>query len=791
VSLSPQQEWREVGSGDGPTSAYAPIVHLLIRISGVVQGVGFRPFVYNLARRHGLGGTILNDSRGVKVHVQGQREAVAAFVSAIRDEAPAASRVDEVHVTELAPERFADFRILASERAADAFTHVSPDLALCSDCRHELEDARDRRHDYPFINCTNCGPRFSLIRALPYDRPQTTMRDFVLCDACRAEYENPADRRFHAQPVACPDCGPTLRFLLFSDGKWREGSGEDDALAEAAAVLRSKGILLVQGIGGFHLACDARDEEAVTELRRRKKRDEKPFAVMFPCVESLRESCRASETELRFLTSPRAPILLLKRREHAPLAEAVAPQNPQVGALLPYSPLHVLLLERFAAPLVMTSANLSDEPIAYVAEDALARMAGIAHAALLHNRAIHMFADDSVVKTIGGVARVWRRSRGYAPESVHVPEPFRRQTLAFGPQMKNTFCLGRQNFALLSQHLGDLDSEHAVLSEQVALDHFLRLFDARIERAACDLHPDYTTTRLAEEWCAPRGIPLIRVQHHHAHLAACLAENGRTQRAIGLTLDGTGYGSDGAIWGGEVLVGDARSFQRAAHLQETFLPGGELAARQPWRMALAWLFETFSDAALSLPIPLVRQLRTEPGEDALHALLNESLRARVFPHTTSMGRLFDAVAALIFFGTRKQHEGQAAMLLEGMISAGAPEPYPFEVRFTAEGGLISPLPMIRALIADLKKGESSAAMSRRFHDGLAEALTRACNSVREMTGLGLVALSGGCFQNAFLHVSLEERLRAAHFDVISHHHVPPNDGGVSLGQAVIANAQEA
>jgi len=791
VSLLSKSERSEVRSGDGPASVYAPLVHLLIRISGVVQGVGFRPFIYNLAKRHGLSGTVLNDSRGVEIHVQGQRQVLAAFVDSIRDEAPAASRVDEVTMAELPPESFAEFRILASERASDAFTHVSPDLALCSDCRRELEDARDRRRDYPFINCTNCGPRFSIIRALPYDRPQTTMRDFALCDACRAEYENPADRRFHAQPVACPDCGPALRFLLSAGGKWMERSGGDHALAEAAVVLRNKGILLVQGIGGFHLACDARNEETVTELRRRKKRDEKPFAVMFPGVESLRESCHASETELRFLVSPRAPILLLKRRDDAPLAEAVAPQNPQVGALLPYSPLHVLLLERFGGPLVMTSANLSDEPIAYVAEDALARMAGIAEAALIHDRAIHMFADDSVVKMVGAAARVWRRSRGYVPESVHVPEPFHRQTLAFGPQMKNTFCLGRQNFALLSQHLGDLDSEHAVRAQQAALDHFLRLFDATIERAACDLHPDYTTTRLAEEWCAPRGIPLIRVQHHHAHLTACLAENGRTERAIGLTLDGTGYGSDGAIWGGELLVGDARSFQRVAHLQETFMPGGELAAKQPWRMALAWLNEAFGEEALSFDIPLMHALHAEPGDEALQTLLSESLRTRVFPRTTSMGRLFDAVAALVFFGTRNQHEGQAAMLLEGMISAGSMEPYPFEVRFTAEGGLISPLPMIRALITNLKKGESSAAMSRRFHDGLAEALTRACIAVRERTGLNLVALTGGCFQNAFLHVSLEERLRAARFDVISHHHVPSNDGGVSLGQAVIANAQEA
>jgi hydrogenase maturation protein HypF len=784
------REQHRVGSGNGPTSVYDPVVHRLLRVSGVVQGVGFRPFIYNLARRHGLAGTVLNNSRGVEIHVEGRRVSVNAFVQAIRDEAPAAARVDEVQISELVPQGLGDFRIVSSEITADAFTHVSPDLALCRDCRRELDDVRDRRHDYPFINCTNCGPRFSIIRALPYDRPQTTMRDFAMCEVCREEYENPADRRFHAQPVACPDCGPTLRFLLRSSGTWREISAGADTLNQAAGLLRQEEILLVQGIGGFHLACDACDEKTVAELRRRKKRDEKPFAVMFPDEKTLRQSCSVSEAELRFLTSPRAPILLLKRREDSPLAEAVAPRNPQVGAMLPYSPLHVLLLQRFGGPLVMTSANLSDEPIAYRNDDALERMAGIADGALVHDRAIHMFADDSVVKMISGAARVWRRSRGYVPESVYVRKPFRRQTLAFGPQMKNTFCLGRQNFALMSQHLGDLDSEHAMTAQKVALDHFLRLFDAKIELAACDLHPDYITTRLAEEYCAQRGMPLVRVQHHHAHLAACLAENGRAERAIGLMLDGTGYGSDDTIWGGEVLVGDARSFERAAHVQETFMPGGELAAKQPWRMALAWLHEAFGAEALAQPVALLNELRTELGDEALAVLLNESLRARVFPRTTSMGRLFDAVAALIFFGTRRQHEGQAAMLLEGMIASGPVEPYPFDVRFTAEGGVISPVPMIRALVVDLEQGESSALMSRRFHEGLVDALTRTCLALRDSTGLKLVALSGGCFQNAFLQAGLEERLRAERFEVITHRHVPPNDGGVSLGQAVVANAQE-
>jgi hydrogenase maturation protein HypF len=790
VSFSLGQESFKVRSGDGPTSVYAPLVHLLIRISGVVQGVGFRPFIYNLAQRHGLLGSVLNNNRGVEVHVQGKRDAITAFLAALPDEAPTASRIDEVHFTELAPENFSDFRIHVSETTTGAFTHVSPDLALCSDCRRELEDLQDRRYDYPFINCTNCGPRFSIIEALPYDRPQTTMRDFTLCDACRAEYENPGDRRFHAQPVACAECGPTLRYLISAEGKWTAQPQSNDVITAAVSALCEKKILLVQGIGGFHLACDACNEAAIIELRRRKKRDEKPFAVMFPDVKSLRRSCVVTDAELRFLTSPRAPILLLKRLPDSPLAEAVAPQNPYVGAMLPYSPLHVLLLNKFAAPLVMTSANLADEPIAYRNDDALKRMAGVADGALLHDRAIHMFADDSVVKIIGGGARVWRRSRGYVPESVHVPVPFAQQTLAFGPQMKNTFCLGRQSFALLSQHLGDLDSEHAVAAQQAALEHFLKLYDARIELAACDLHPDYATTRLAEKWSASHGIHLIRVQHHHAHLAACLAENGRTDKIIGLALDGTGYGTDGAVWGGEVLVGDIQSFVRVAHLQETFMPGGELAAKQPWRMALAWLYEAYGKNLFSQTIPAVSAMCEYVGENNLRTLLHESLRAKTFPRTTSLGRLFDAAAALIFFGTRPQHEGQAAMQLEGMISDEEKEPYPFEIRSTQEGYDISPLPMIRALAEDIAIGAEPGVMSRKFHDGLVKALAQVCGRIRDRENLSVVALSGGCFQNAYLQTRLENRLREEKFDVLTHRQVPPNDGGVSLGQAVIANAQE-
>jgi hydrogenase maturation protein HypF len=766
------------------------IQHLQVHVSGVVQGVGFRPFIYRLAHKFKLLGTVHNNSQGVLIHIEGSPERVRLFLDSIAREAPAAAHVDRLTKTELPPANFLDFRILQSEVLQDAFTQVSPDLALCADCRRELEDAGDRRFDYPFINCTNCGPRFTIIQDVPYDRPLTTMSRFEMCEACRTEYENPADRRFHAQPVACPDCGPKLQFLTNKRGRWQEAADEKDALVKAVEALKSRQVVLIQGIGGFHLACDACDDKLVEEMRRRKHRDEKPFALMFPSVESLREHCEFSEAELSFLLSPTAPILLLRKRAGSSVGDSVAPENPYLGALLPYSPLHVLLLSRFGGPLVMTSANLSDEPICYEVADALHRMRGIADAALLHDRAIHIFADDSVMKVVGERARLWRRARGYVPHAVHVPEPFRRPTLAFGPQLKNTFCLGKQDFALLSQHIGDMDSDLTVKAQEKALAHFLHIFNAEIELAACDLHPDYATTRLATAWCEEKNIPLVRVQHHHAHLASCLAENETTERAIGLCLDGTGYGTDRTIWGGEVLVGNFHSFERVAHLQTVPLLGGERAAQEPWRMALAWLYETFGQDIYDLPLKFIRELLSERRESDLATLLNPELRGRVFPLTSSLGRLFDAVAAILFFGVRRQYEGQAAMLLEGRISAAPELPYPMNIEKNDDGWVLSPLPMFRALVSDVQNGVSEAVISRRFHEAVVSGFIRVCEFLRESHSIETAALSGGCFQNTFLLSAFEGRLFEKGFHVLSHHQVPANDGGVALGQAVVANAQE-
>lgn len=765
------------------------IEHIAIRVSGTVQGVGFRPFIHNLAGQHRLAGVVLNNNCGVLIHAQGPPNHLQVFLEAVRHAAPTAAHVEGMEITPLPIADYVGFHILPSEIESDGFTLIPPDLALCSDCRRELDDHRNHRFAYPFINCIQCGPRFTIVRGLPYDRPQTTMSVFAMCPECRQEYEDPIDRRYHTQPVCCRRCGPELRLFAATPQGWVQKEHGEAVIAHVVQALKDRKIALIQGIGGFHLACDACDEELVLQLRRRKQRDEKPFAVMFPSERHVREDCEVTEAELDLLRSPRAPIVLLRRRAGSSVASAVAPENPFVGSMLPYSPLHLLLLREFDRPVVMTSANLTDEPIAYRLDDALARLRRVADVALTHNREIHIFADDSVVRVIGGSTRIWRRSRGYVPQPVKVPERFHVHTLAFGPQLKNTFCLGRENVAVLSQHLGDMDTEQAIEAQHVALEHFLHLFDARVELGACDLHPDYTTTRIAQEWCNERGIPLVHVQHHHAHLAACLAENGEMGPAIGLCLDGTGYGTDGTIWGGEVLVGDACDFSRAAHLQEVPLLGGEQAVREPWRMALAWLHGVFGERLFNLSLGFAQTVRTEIGEDAMRVLLNPGLIVRAFPSTSSLGRLFDAVAALLFFGVHSQYEGQAAMQLEWQMSASPEKPYPFDICQSDDHFVLSPEPMFHALVDDLGKGVPTEIVSRRFHEGIVEGFARMCEMVGESVGIRTVALSGGCFQNVFLESVLTEKLLARGYRVLTHHHVPTNDGGVALGQAFVANAQ--
>lgn len=773
----------------GAASFFAQTQHLLIHVYGTVQGVGFRPFVHRLATSLELRGTVHNDASGVTIHVEGDERSLRRFIHALGEESPPASRIARVQTESLPPAHFQTFDIISSEGGTVVGTQVSPDLALCDDCRRELLDSSDRRYCYPFINCTNCGPRFTIIRSLPYDRPLTTMDGFEMCPSCRAEYEDPSDRRFHAQPVACPACGPKLSFLFNVNGRWRQ-TESTDILHEAAERLRRRQILLVQGIGGFHLAVDARHDEAVQMLRRRKRRDQKPFAVMFPSLSMLDKSCDISKTERELLTSPRAPIVLLRKSPSCVVADSVAPGNSCLGCLLPYSPLHVLLLNAIGAPLVMTSANSSDEPMVYKVEDALEQMNRIADAALLHNREIYTFADDSVVKVVTNVPRLWRRARGYVPEPLQVPMLSDKAVLAFGADLKNTFCIARNSSAVLSQHLGDMETERGADEQRRNLQHFLDLYAIKIERVACDLHPDYTTTRLAEEWSARHGLKLLRIQHHHAHMAACMAEHGVSEKIIGICLDGTGYGTDGTIWGGEVLTGDFHGFERHAHVENIPMIGGELAARQPWRMALAWLQRCFDEKLFELPLSLMKELMQRYSKETLLTLMHPSLMTSVYAQTSSAGRLFDAVSAILGFGMREQYEGQAAMELEWLLQEDESGGYAFDIRREHGCYLLSPLPMFQELVKDICAGVPDGAISYRFHEGLAQALCEVCARIGAEQSLTTVALSGGCFQNGFLLSRCERRLTGAGFRVLNHRDLPTNDGGIALGQACIAAAQE-
>jgi hydrogenase maturation protein HypF len=702
-------------------------------VTGVVQGVGFRPFVHGLAARHGLGGFVLNDGRGVTIEAEGDGDALDAFVAALREDAPPLARVDAIAATALEPRDERGFWIVASRRGASAAL-VPADAATCDACLRELFDPRDRRYRYPFVNCTECGPRFTIVRGVPYDRPNTTMAAFEMCEDCRREYEDPADRRFHAEPIACPACGPRLSV----------------SLEEAVGLLRSGAVVAVKGLGGWHLACDARSEEAVARLRARKHREQKPFAVMTSDSGSLVELDAEGE---RLLRAPERPIVLLRRRPDAPVADSVAPGNPWLGVMLPYTPLHHLLLHDFGAALVMTSGNRSDEPIAVEDEDAARRLGDIADAFLGHDRPIHRRCEDSVVRT----GFPMRRSRGFAPSGLPLPVEARRPIVAVGAELKSTFCVARGSQAFLSPHLGDLDSEPAYRAFRTDLRLYLDMLGTEPAAVACDMHPDYLSTR----WASEQELPLVEVQHHHAHAAACLAEHGEPGPALALVFDGTGYGTDGSLWGGELLHCDLGSFERLAHLEPVPLPGGEAAIREPWRSAGAYL----ERAGRPVPFegwPLVRQ----------------SLAVNA-PLSSGMGRLFDAVSALLGLRERVTYEGQAAIELEWLADGSEAEPYGCRV----QGGGIRGSDLVAAVYDDLAAGRPRPEIAAAFHEGVAAAAATACE---QAGGPATVALSGGSFQNLRLLRSVRRRLERLGFRVLSHRLVPPNDGGISYGQAAVA-----
>jgi hydrogenase maturation protein HypF len=751
---------------------------LRLHVTGVVQGVGFRPFVYTLAHQLGLSGLVGNDSSGVFIEVEGLIDTLEDFRQKLLENAPPLARIDTVTIEKIPTAGNSGFSIMTSAAQPGKHTLISPDLAICEDCLRELFDPRDRRYRYPFINCTNCGPRFTIIRDIPYDRPQTTMAGFSMCPACRAEYDDPTDRRFHAQPIACSKCGPQIA-LQMRDGTRVTG---DTAMQAARDALRAGRIVAVKGLGGFHLACDATSSAAVNQLRQRKGRGAKPFAVMMRDLTTVSAFAQIDDGAAELIASHERPIVLLPKRMSSQLAEEVAPGNPDLGVMLPYTPLHYLLIDD--RPLVMTSGNRSEEPIITDNDAALTGLAAIADMFLLHDRDIHAPCDDSVLRVFDGAEFPIRRSRGYAPYPVRLPFEL-PPVLAIGGELKNTFCLTHGDHAFMSQHIGDMENLETIEAFRRAVTHMAALFRIQPDLVACDLHPAYFSSRLAAEYAQQWNLPLKTVQHHHAHIAAVMAEHklDGSQPVIGVSFDGTGYGTDGAIWGGEFLVADYGGFHRAAHLAYVPLPGGDAAIRHPYRLALAHLWAAGLDWDDALPpvavcSPEERRILQRQLETGLNTV-----------PTSSMGRLFDAVAALIGLCQTISYEAQAAIELQAATEDSIDNGYAFDIRAEETGTLlIEPAPVLRAIIEDWHKGTGAGIIAARFHVAVAAAILEVCRRLRDQHDLNTVALSGGVFQNTRLLALTQQRLRAQDFDVRIHHQVPANDGGLALGQAAIAGA---
>lgn len=749
---------------------------LRIQVSGIVQGVGFRPFVYNLAQRLELRGWVRNTSSGVEMEVDGDGAALHALVESLQHEAPPLARVERIDVADRAPNGFTHFEIRQSEVSA-GFQPISPDIATCLECLRELFDPTDRHYRYPFVNCTHCGPRYSIIRDLPYDRPRTSMAEFEMCPDCAREYNDPGDRRYHAQPVSCPHCGPRV-WVVVGDEVIED---QEDGLRRIRKLVAEGEIVAIKGLGGFHLACDATNPNAVAELRRRKHRADKPLAVMMADVETVRRHCEVSDAEHAELEDNRRPIVLLKKHLDSKVVEEVAPGQRTLGVMLPYTPLHHLLLERGSAipeAWVMTSGNASDEPIITEDDEALEKLGSVAKAFLLHDRPIEARVDDPVerVDPYSGRVSPIRRARGFTPEPIRVPWK-NQPVLATGAELKNTFCLARDNYAFVSPHIGDLKNYETQQAYEQTVAHYERLFRMKPELIVHDLHPDYQSTRYALERAESETLPIFGVQHHHAHIAACMAEHGlpADTRVIGFSFDGTGYGTDGVIWGGEVLAAGYRDFTRSYHLDYIRMPGGDLAVKEPWRMAFAWLHKVgydwqrpFRKTGLAGRFESIRQ-QLETGINA--------------PLTSSMGRLFDAVAALVGLRGEVSYEGQAAIDLENRASTCEEKAYRFEITDTA----FFADPVICGILADLKAGVRVGQIAARFHNGVAHLVLDLALQIKRREGLTDVVLSGGVWQNMTLLTAVSRSLEAAGFQVYTHHQVPANDGGISLGQIAVAH----
>lgn len=806
------------------------------RVTGVVQGVGFRPFVYQLATRAALRGWVANTSAGVDIQVEGDRNALENFARALRAETPPLARIDSLSFFDSPAHHplFEKFEIRPSVACDGAFQPISPDIAICDDCLRELSDPQDRRYRYPFINCTNCGPRFTIIRDVPYDRPKTTMCDFEMCGDCAREYHDPLNRRFHAQPVACAKCGPKVwlesgqPFLVSNPQSLDQGN----AILQTRQLLAQGKIVAIKGLGGFHLACDATNANAVKLVRERKRRVEKPFALMLRDMATIEQHCFVSGAERKLLQSRERPIVLLKRRLESSIAREAAPYQDTVGVMLPYTPLHYLLLADNAARItnremeaasdargairelpavVLTSGNLSEEPIAYTNDEARERLANLADAFLMHDRDIHIRTDDSVVRVIPGFTLSLkkgegdtssrprlssstlredassegvypvRRSRGYAPLPVHLPMNV-PPILAVGGELKNTFCVTREQYAFMSHHIGDLENYETLRSFEKGIAHFEKLFRIAPELIAFDLHPNYLATRYALERAERENIRAVGVQHHHAHIAACMAENNLdgTRPVIGVAFDGTGYGDDGAIWGSEFLIADYAHYHRAAHLAYVPLPGGDKATHEPWRIALAYLQHAGVESGAELAPARAA------NEHARRIVLQQVERRINAPLTSSMGRLFDAVASIVGIRQTVNYEAQAAIELEAVVDEKEMGAYEFPDRTNDE---IEVSPLIGAIVDDVRAGVPIPITAARFHNSIAWMTRDVCCGLREKWGLNEVALSGGVWQNMTLLIKTISLLRAEKFVVRIHRLVPANDGGIALGQAVIAAAK--
>lgn len=750
-----------------------------IIIKGIVQGVGFRPFIHKLVQNYNLSGWVLNSNQGVEMDVEGKTEELNNFISDIKDKLPPLARIENIEVNQLPLIGYKGFSIKKSiTKEENGFVLVSPDISICEDCLQELFDPRNQRFRYPFINCTNCGPRFTIIKDIPYDRGKTTMKVFEMCPQCQSEYENIEDRRYHAQPNACADCGPQVS--LYQNKRKLESV---DPIEKAVKLLKEGKIGAIKGLGGFYLACDATNNKAVAKLRRLKNREAKPFAIMSFNLEKIKKYCKLGKKEEEWLINRARPIVLLKKKEDSLISSSVAPRNNYLGVMLPYTPLHYLLLKDNFTALIMTSGNIADQPIIGDNQEALEKLDRTADFFLLYNRDIFNRCDDSVLKIINGDNMFFRRSRGYVPYPIILDFKL-KEVLALGGELKNTISFSKENYVFLSQYLGDLKSVETLSFLKKSIASLKKMFRINPEIIACDLHPDYLSTQYAEEIGAKKGLKVVKVQHHHAHIVSCMVENNIKEKVIGVAYDGTGYGDDGKIWGGEFLLCDLKEYLRVGHLKYCSLPGGDKAIMAPWRMTYSYLYSIYGPKAKTLDINFIQRMDYDKLS-IIEKMIDKNINS---PLTSSCGRLFDAISSLIGIRDEISYEGQAAMELESFCASGIKERYKFCIYKEGMEFIIDPQEIFIEIIKDLKEGIDKKIMAAKFHNTVAEFTLNLCGKIRENSGINKIALSGGVFQNKYLTEKVVSLLEDKGFKVYTQSKVPPNDGGISLGQAVVAGS---